>query len=94
MIRMTKYHFEFLAREIAPMLDPVYIRNGSFANSVKIFSGGNSRFNKERFLRVSKESWENANVTPDCDPDDIGVLEKDLIPTTTEKSNGTDEKAA
>jgi len=95
-MRLTRKHFRFLAKEIAPMLNGVYISNGSWTKAVKEF-GRNSKFQSELFTYVSQESWENANVQPDCDPDDVGVLEKDFIPNnqpTMERKNGVKSKAA
>jgi hypothetical protein len=43
MKKLTAYHFEFLATEIAPMIDPAYIENDSFARTIKSFAN-NPRF--------------------------------------------------
>tara|TARA_A100000164_G_scaffold285212_1_gene258155 strand:- start:376 stop:666 length:291 start_codon:yes stop_codon:yes gene_type:complete len=96
MIKMTRYHFEFLAKEIAPMINGVFIRNGSFNKTVREFAR-NPRFDLGKFDYVSTKSWEDANIQPDCDPDDVGVLEEDFIPNnqqTMERKNGIKSKAA
>ena len=60
MKKLTAYHFEFLATEIAPMIDPAYIENDSFARTIKSFAN-NPRFDIARFsqkidkiLRISE----------------------------------------
>ena len=94
MKKLTAYHFEFLATEIAPMIDPAYIENDSFARTIKSFAN-NPRFDIARFSQKSKESWEDVNVKPDIDPDDIGVLENDHIPHLEKDiKDGSDTKAA
>ena len=95
-MRLTRKHFGFLIKEIAPMLNGVYINNGKWTKAVKEFSN-HSEFDSKWFTYSSTRSWENANVNPDCDPDDVGVLEDDFIPHTQpkrEKLNGTKSKAA
>jgi len=97
-MKLTKYHFNFLAKEIAPMIQPVYIRNGKFTEAVQTFSR-NPNFNKDTFAFVSSESWENQNIKPPCDPDDFGVLEKDIFPdfqdtTLLENDDDTQPEAA
>ena len=95
-MRLTRKHFKFLAKEVAPMLKGIYIENGEWAKVIKEF-GRNSKFQSELFTFKSKESWENVNVKPDCDPDDVGVLEDDFILHTQpkrDKLNGTNTKEA
>ena len=95
-MRLTRKHFRFLVKEIAPMLNGVYINNGKWTRAIKEF-GRNNQFDSQLFTYKSKEYWEDANVQPDCDPDDVGVLEKDIIPNdkpTMERKNGAKSKAA
>lgn len=80
--------FKWLATEIAPMIYPSDIEE--FANKVKAKSK-NSRFDRNKFLEVSRLSWEGRN-SPYAQED---WLSNDLDKQYQEgKRNGSDTKAA
>jgi len=66
MPRLTKQHFEWLAKEIAPMLQEG--KADEFANMVQEF-GKNSEFKKAKFIDVSATSWQLHNEI--CEPEPI-----------------------
>ena len=84
MPRLTKQHFEWLAKEIAPMLQEG--KADEFANLVQEF-GKNSEFKKAKFIDVSATSWQLHNER--CEPEPID----DSIPYL-ETPHVIDSKAA
>lgn len=74
MPRLTKQHFEWLAKEIAPMLQEG--KADEFANLVQEF-GKNSEFKKAKFIDVSATSWQlqNERYQPEPIDDSIPYLE-------------------
>jgi hypothetical protein len=88
MNRMTRKDFRWLAEEIAPMIYQNDMKD--FAKAVKSYSR-NSRFDMDKFLDVSKLSWEGRN-SPQAQDD---WLSNDLDKQYQEgKRNGSISKAA
>lgn len=88
MIKMTRKDFKWFAEEIAPMIYPHDMKE--FAMKVKAKSR-NSRFDMDKFLEVSRLSWEARN-SPYAQED---WLSNDLDRQYQEgKRNGTITKAA
>ena len=84
MPRLTKQHFEWLSKEIAPMLQEG--KADVFASMVQEF-GKNSDYKKAKFIDVSATSWQLHNEK--CEPDPID----DSI-TYLETQNVINSKAA
>ena len=88
MNRMTRKDVKWFAEEIAPMIYPHDMKE--FAEKVKAKSR-NSKFDMDKFLDVSKLSWEGRN-SPHAQED---WLSNDLDKQYQEgKHNGTHTKAA
>ena len=81
MPRLTKQHFEWLAKEIAPML-----REGKadeFADLVQTF-GRNGNFQRSKFIDVSATSWmlKNGYAEPQSIDDSIPHLGEPYVVNT------------
>lgn len=70
MPRLTKQHFEWLAKEIAPMLQEG--KADEFANLVQEF-GKNNQFKKAKFIDVSATSWQLHNERSEPEPIDDSI---------------------
>ena len=66
MPRFTKMHYQFLAKEVAPLLQEG--KADEFADLVQTF-GRNGNFQRSKFIDVSATSWQLANQP--CQPDPI-----------------------
>ena len=78
MSRLTKQHFNWLAKEIAPMLQAD--KADEFADAVQIF-GINSEFKRSKFIDVSATSWILENEVTESQPidDSIPCLEEPYV---------------
>ena len=78
MSRLTTQHYNWLAKEIAPMLQAG--KADEFANAVQTF-GKNSKFKRSKFIDVSATSWtlENEITEPDPIDDSIPFLEEPYV---------------
>lgn len=56
-MKLSRQHFEFIAREIAPLCDVYQL--DALTEAVRIASK-NPRFDSEKFKRRAKESWDRA----------------------------------
>ncbi len=64
---MTKKHFVWLAKEVAPLVYQDKI--GDFVQSVKNFSG-NPHFDKQRFTEALEKAWLDQRAENDIGPED------------------------
>ena len=84
MPRFTKMHYQFLAKEVAPLLQAG--KADEFADLVQTF-GRNGNFQRSKFIDVSATSWHLKNdLEPrqDAEPidDSIPCLEEPYVVNT------------
>jgi len=66
-MKLSRQHFEFIAKEIAPLCDVYQL--DALTEAVRIASK-NPRFDSDKFKRRAKESWDRAYMNSErfvCD---------------------------